>query len=80
MSQYWGHGEGLFEGFKKFPAFWSEVPSDPLSSQTREWNCNIGVVKNESSIKVCKSEKGLNVLDFARFGPFLDGLDLVIGH
>ena len=80
VGQYRGHGKGLFEGFKGFPAFRSEVPSDPLSSQTHERNCNIGVVKNESSIKVCKSEKGLNVLDFVWFGPFLDGLDLVIGH
>ena len=80
MSQYWGCGKGLFEGFEGFPAFWSEVPSNPLSSQTCEQNCNIGIVKNESPINICKSEKGLNVLDFAWFGPFLDGLDLVIGH
>ena len=78
MSQYQGHGKDLIDGFEGFPAFQSEVPSDPLSSQMCEWNCNIGVVKNESPIKICKSEKGLNVLDFAWFRPFLDGLDLVI--
>ena len=43
MSQYWGCGKGLFEGFEGFSAFWSEVPSNPLSSQMREQNCNIGV-------------------------------------
>ena len=47
---------------------------------TREQNHDIRVVKNESPVKVCKSEKRLNVLDFAQFRPFLDGLDLVIGH
>ena len=65
----------------------------PLSSQNigfgsesagKKWtmrlNCDIRVVKNKSPIKVSKSEKGLNVLDFAQFGPFLDGLDLIIGH
>ena len=80
MSQYWGRGKGFLEGFEGFPAFQSEVPSDPLSSQTCEQNCNIRIVKNESPIKISKSEKGLNVLDFAQFRPFLDGLDLVIGH
>ena len=68
MSQYRGCGKGFYEGFEGFPAFWSEVPSNPLSIQTCERNCNIGIVKNEFLIKICKSEKGLNVLD------------LVIGH
>ena len=72
MSQYWGRGKGLFEGFEGFSAFWSEVPSNPLSSQMRERNCNIGVVKNESSIKISESEKGRNVLDFVWFRPLRD--------
>ena len=80
MSQYWSSDEGFFEGFKGFPAFWSEVPNNPFSSQMCEQNCDIGVVKNESLIKVGKFEKGLDVLDFAWFRPFLDGLDLVISH
>ena len=80
MSQYWSSGESFFEHFKGFPAFQSEVPCNPLSSQTHEQNCNIGIVKNESLIKICKFKKGLNVLDYVQFGPFLDGLDLVISH
>ena len=80
MSKYQSSSEGFFEGFEGVSAFWSEVPSDSFSGQTCQWNCDIGVVKDESPIKVSKSEEGLNVLDFARFGPFLDGLDLVIGY
>ena len=80
MSQYRDCVKGLFEGFEGFSAFWSEVPGDPFSSQMCEKNCNIRVVKNESPIKICKSEKGLNVLDFAWIRPFLDGLDLVISY
>ena len=72
--------KAFFEGFKGFPAFQSEVPNNPFSSQTCEQNRDIGIVKNESPIKVGKSEKGLDVLDFAWFRPFLDGLDLVISH
>ena len=79
-SQYWSGGEGFFECFKRFPAFWSEVPNNSFSSQTHEWNCDIRVVKNQSLIKISESEKGLNDLNFVQFGPFLDGLDRVIGH
>ena len=80
MSQYRSGGEGLFECFTGFPAFWGEVPNDSFSSQMRERNHDIRVVKNESLKKVSESEKGLNGLDFAQFRPFLDGLDLLIGH
>ena len=80
MSQYWSGGESFFKFFEGFPAFQTEVPNNPFSSQMCEQNHDIGIVKNESLIKVGKSEKGLNVLDFAQFWPFLYGLDLVIGH
>ena len=80
MSQNQSSGEGFFEHFKEFPAFQGEIPNNSFPSQMREQNHNIEVVKYESLVKVCKSEKGLNVLDFAWFRPFLDGLDLVIGH
>ena len=45
-----------------------------------EWNHDIRVIKNEYLVKFCEYEEGLNVLDFAQFWPFLDGLDLVISH
>src|SRR5882672_723591 len=31
-------------------------------------------------VEVGKTEEGLNILDFPRFGPILDDLDLVQGH
>ena len=80
MSQCWSGGEGFFEHFEGFPAFWSEIPNNSFCSQTCEQNCDIGVVKYESLVKVCESETGLNVCDFAWFRPFLDGLDLVSSH
>ena len=55
MSQYWSGGKGFFEHFEGFSAFWSEIPNNFFSSQTCEWNCDIGVVKNESSVEICKS-------------------------
>ena len=80
MGQYRSGGESFFEHFEGFPAFRSEVPNNSFSSQMHEQNRDIGVVKNESLIKISKSKKGLNVLDFVWFRPFLDDLDLVIGH
>ena len=80
MSQYWCGCKGLLECFEVFPGLWSEVPNNSFSSNMHEWNCDIRVVKNESPVKICESRKGLNVLDFSWFRPFLDGLDLVIGH
>ena len=75
-----GESEGLFECFEGIFAFRGEVPNNSFSGQTCERNCDIGIVKDESLIEVSKSEEGLNILDFVGFRPFLDGLDLVIGH
>ena len=32
MSQYWSGGEGVFESFKGFSAFQSEIPNKSISS------------------------------------------------
>ena len=80
MSQYQSGGEAFFECFEGFPAFWNKIPNNFFFSQVCEQNHDIRVVKNESLIEICKSEEGLNVLDFAQFGACLDGLDLVVSH
>ena len=41
---------------------------------------NIGVVENEASVEVGKAEEGLNVPDFLRLGPILDGFNLRLVH
>src|SRR5882672_4258986 len=45
-----------------------------------KWNCDLGISVNETTVEVGETEEGLNVLDFPRFGPILDNLDLVWGH
>jgi hypothetical protein len=35
---------------------------------------------NETSIEICEAEEGLDVAEFPRFGPILDGLHLFVGH
>ena len=80
ISLYQSSGESFFECFKGFLSFQGEIPNNPFSSQTCERNHDIGVVKNNSLIKISEYKKGLNVLDFVWVRQFLDGLDLVISH
>src|SRR5882672_10869394 len=57
-----------------------KVPDGTLVGKTHKWNCDFGVSVNETMVEVGETEEGLNVLDFPRFGPILDNMDLVRGH
>src|SRR5467141_4468358 len=57
-----------------------KVPGGTLAGKTRKRNCDFGVSENETTVEVGETEEGLNILDFLRFGPILDNLDLVRGH
>ena len=46
----------------------------------RERNDNVGVVVNETSVEVCKSKEGLDVLHFPWFWPIGDGLNFLHRH
>ena len=41
---------------------------------------NLRVLVDEATIKVRKTEEGLNVLNFTGFGPILDSFDLLHRH
>ena len=41
---------------------------------------DVGVVGNESSVEVCKTQEGLKVLDFSGFRPILNGLNFSGEH
>ena len=45
-----------------------------------ERNDNVGVVMDESTVKVHKSEEGLNVLNFLWFWPVGNGFNFLHGH
>jgi hypothetical protein len=40
----------------------------------------VGIVVNEASVEIGKLEEGLDIADFLRFGPVLDGLHFSIRH
>jgi len=45
-----------------------------------EWDCDVRVIVDKATIKVSKTEEGLNVFDLPRLGPFMNDLDLIFGH
>ena len=57
-----------------------KVPCGTLVGKTCKQNGDFGISVNEMTVKVGKTEEGLNILDFPGFGPILDNLDLVWGH
>src|SRR5882672_1819456 len=57
-----------------------KVPGVTLAGKMHKQNCDFGISVSETTIEVGETEEGLNVLDFLRFRPILDNLDLVWGH
>src|SRR5467141_3555932 len=57
-----------------------KVPGGTLAGKTCKRNRDFRISENETTVEVGETEEGLYILDFPRFGPFLDNLDLVRGH
>src|SRR6266481_8613012 len=57
-----------------------KVPYSTLAGETRERNSDLGISVNEATVKIGESEEGLNILDFSRFRPILNNLNLVRSH
>src|SRR5467141_3076636 len=57
-----------------------KVPGGTLAGKTCKRNRDFRISENETTVEVGETEEGLNILDFPRFGPILDNLDLVRGH
>src|SRR5882672_1672264 len=57
-----------------------KVLGGTLVGKTRKRNCDFGISVHETMVEVGETKEGLNILDFQRFGPILDNLDLVWGH
>ena len=80
MGKDWSCSESLFKCFKGGMALIGKVPRGTLVGKMRKWNCDFRISVNETMVEVGETKEGLNVLDFLRFGPILDNLDLVWGH
>jgi hypothetical protein len=73
-------GESLLECVEGRLTILGKVPLDFLPSWSRERNCDIGVVMDESSIEVGEPKKRLDIFHFTGYRPLLNGLDLVGSH
>ncbi|KIM65148.1 hypothetical protein SCLCIDRAFT_113418, partial [Scleroderma citrinum Foug A] len=58
----------------------SEFPRSVFAGKPCEGNNDVGVVVDESTVKVHESEEGLNVLNFPQFQPIGNGLNFLCRH
>src|SRR5882672_4442294 len=80
MGKDWSCSESLFKCFKGGTALIGKVPGGTLAGKMHKWNCDFGISINQTMVEVGETKEGLNILDFPRFGPILDKLDLIRGY
>ena len=80
MSKDWGRSEGKFKLIECVSALLGEIPGEAFAREPSEWDSDGRISINKSSVKVHKAKEGLDVADFARFGPILNAFDFVISH
>jgi len=80
MGEDWSGGECIFEEVEGVAGFLVEVEGGTFVSKAGEWNNDVGVVVNESTVEVSEAQEGLDVFHLPQLGPVVDGLDLVCSH
>jgi hypothetical protein len=73
-------GERFLQSFKGLSTVLRKVPRNAFTGEACKRNNDGGVMMNETTIEVCKTEEGLDVLDRARFGPVANDFNLVDIH
>ena len=80
MSKDWGGSESEFKLIECVSALLGEIPGEAFVHKPSEWDSHGRISINKSLVKVRKTKEGLDVVDFARFGPILNAFDFVISH
>ena len=80
MSKDWGRSESEFKLIECVSALLGEIPGEAFACEPSEWDSDGRIFINKSSVKVCKTEEGLDVADFVRFEPILNAFDFVVSH
>jgi len=80
MGQDRSGGESLLKLAEGGATGVTEVPRSTFAGETGQRSDEVGVIVYESVVEVCKTQKGLNVLDLTRLRPVLNCLDLLRGH
>src|SRR5258708_10613822 len=71
MAQDWGSGESILQRSECGSFRLTEIPRGSLLTQVCQWQGQLGVVRNEAAVKVCKSKERLYVTHIPWFRPAL---------
>ena len=80
MSKDWGRRESEFKLIECILALLGEIPGEAFVHKPSKWDSDGRISVNKFLVEVRKTEEGLDVADFARFGPILNAFDFVISH
>ncbi|KIN98040.1 hypothetical protein M404DRAFT_158630 [Pisolithus tinctorius Marx 270] len=80
MSENGSGAEGILQAEESGAALLRKVPRSTLSHEASEWNNDVRVVINESSIEICETKERLDVSHLPRLRPVTDCLNLLSGH
>ncbi|KIN93339.1 hypothetical protein M404DRAFT_171382, partial [Pisolithus tinctorius Marx 270] len=72
--------EGILQAEESGAALLGKVPRSTLSCEVSEWNDDVGVVINASSVEICETKERLDVLHLLQLRPVADCLNLLSGH
>ncbi|KIN95421.1 hypothetical protein M404DRAFT_165930 [Pisolithus tinctorius Marx 270] len=80
MSENRSGAEGILQVEESGPALLGKVPRSTLSCEASEWNDDVRVVINESSVEICEAKERLDVSHLPRLRPVVDCLNLLSRH
>ncbi|KIO02646.1 hypothetical protein M404DRAFT_147633 [Pisolithus tinctorius Marx 270] len=80
VSENRSGAEGILQAEETRAALLRKVPRSTLSHLASEWNDNVGVVVNESSVEICKAKERLDVSHLLQLRPVTDCLNLLSRH
>ncbi|KIO06650.1 hypothetical protein M404DRAFT_138594 [Pisolithus tinctorius Marx 270] len=80
MSEDRSGAEGILQAEESGAALLGKVPRSTLSCEASEWNDNVRVVINESSVEICEAKERLDVLHLLQLRPVTDCLNLLGRH
>ncbi|KIN96495.1 hypothetical protein M404DRAFT_162869 [Pisolithus tinctorius Marx 270] len=80
VSENRSRAEGILQAEESGAALLGKVPRSTLSREVSEWNDDVRVVINESSIEICETKERLDVSHLLQLRPVVDCLNLLSGH
>jgi hypothetical protein len=75
MSEYWGGGKCLLQRLEGSRAFFRPEKAGIFSCQPGHRGNDVAIAFYKASIKVCKSQEGLDIFHIPRYRPFLYSCD-----